>query len=330
MKKEEFKTDLRPINDELMKSLNGQETKKEMSANAFPGGKGTGPDDCMYQDVFETLSDNDAIKSPVYVCGWGWTNPPVYITPEGCGCGCGCGEGSGCGCGEGCGCGCGCGSGEGSGCGSGEGCGYGSGEGCGYGSGEGCGYGSGEGCGSGDEGGIELMNPSCFSKYKDSDKQGCLRRCKEILRNYGIYDFGSLSTATHIATKDRLNQIVNAGNNIEETKEIYRKAIHIIKSHLSAHNVLIAGVCHSENFPGRHNSDGTDHFIVITGYHFSMKDGEKVEYFTFMDPASSGASGYSLKNRLYIDMDMPRISGFGYMKDKYILFQVRPHKIYQK
>ena len=61
-----------------------------------------------------------------------------------------------------------------------------------------------------------------------------------------------------------------------------------------------------------------------------MKDGEKVEYFTFMDPASSGADGYSLKNRLYIDMDMPRISGFGYMDKEYILFQVRPHNIYQK
>ena len=174
------------------------------------------------------------------------------------------------------------------------------------------------------------MNPSCFSGYRDSDQQGCLRRCKEILRNYGIYDYGSLSTATHIATKDRFGQIINAGNNIEETKEIYRRAINIVKSHLYAHNVLIAGVCHSEDFPGRNNADGTDHFIVITGYHVTMKDGERVEYFTFMDPATSKADGYSLNNRLYIDMDKPRISGFGHMDEKYILFQVRPHTIYQK
>lgn len=80
-------------------------------------GGGTGPDDCMPQDVFWKLRDQGALKSSVYVCGLGWTSPGITVYGS-CG-SCGYGSCGSCGCGS-CGsCGsCGCGS-----CGS---CGYGS------------------------------------------------------------------------------------------------------------------------------------------------------------------------------------------------------------
>ena len=48
-------------------------------------GSGTGPDDCMPQDLFLELNDRGG---PRYVCGWGWTLPGVTIYGF-CGCGCG-------------------------------------------------------------------------------------------------------------------------------------------------------------------------------------------------------------------------------------------------
>ncbi|MEY8708684.1 hypothetical protein AALK94_15445 [Bacteroides faecichinchillae] len=59
-------------------------------------GLGTGPDDCMSQDLLLELSDRGALTSEVYVCGWGWTLPggTIYGSCGSCG-SCGCGSGSG-------------------------------------------------------------------------------------------------------------------------------------------------------------------------------------------------------------------------------------------
>ncbi len=62
-------------------------------------GGGTGPNDCMSQEMFLKLSESGALKSEVYVCGWGWTLPGVTIYGS-----CGCGSCGSCGsCGGSCG-----------------------------------------------------------------------------------------------------------------------------------------------------------------------------------------------------------------------------------
>ena len=45
--------------------------------SGWESGWGTGSDDCMSQELFLKLSDSGALKSEVYVCGWGWTLPGV-------------------------------------------------------------------------------------------------------------------------------------------------------------------------------------------------------------------------------------------------------------
>ena len=63
-----------------------------IEANRYSTGTGSGPSDCMSQDYFLALSDRGSLIGPVYVCGWGWTQPGVSIY----GSGSGFGSGSGC------------------------------------------------------------------------------------------------------------------------------------------------------------------------------------------------------------------------------------------
>lgn len=140
MKKNSTNEGLRPLDNEAQMS-----TKPSVEALAGVSacsvgcgcctGAGTGPDDCMSEDMFYDLCSRGVLKSAVYVCGHGWMIPEVVVTGCACGCACGCDWGTGCGWGSdwasgsgsgsyfgsdgnmGSGSGCGCGSASGCGCG---------------------------------------------------------------------------------------------------------------------------------------------------------------------------------------------------------------------
>ena len=52
-----------------------REIKATTASRSYTTGAGTGPDDCMSQEMFFRLCDMGALKTEVYVCGWGWTAP---------------------------------------------------------------------------------------------------------------------------------------------------------------------------------------------------------------------------------------------------------------
>lgn len=100
MKKNSTNEGLRPLDNEAQMS-----TKPSVEALAGVSacsvacgcctGAGTGPDDCMSEDMFYDLCSRGVLKSAVYVCGHGWMIPEVVVTGCACGCDWGCGSYSG-------------------------------------------------------------------------------------------------------------------------------------------------------------------------------------------------------------------------------------------
>lgn len=58
-------------------------------ASRYNSGTGTGPNDCMSEELFWQLCNQGALTDPVYVCGWGWTEPETIIYGSGSGFGSG-------------------------------------------------------------------------------------------------------------------------------------------------------------------------------------------------------------------------------------------------
>lgn len=161
-----------------------------MLISSSRSGAGTGPDDCMSQEVYEQLNDKGALNSTVYVCGIGWMTPDTIVYGSGSGFGSDSGSGSGFdeyGSGSGM---------YGSGSGSGQ---WGSGSGWSGGGGTGGGGTSGGGTSDGSKpededkpgskASVELMDKSKFVPWKDG--ANCLDLCKKTLRNYGITNYGN-------------------------------------------------------------------------------------------------------------------------------------------
>lgn len=267
-------------------------------------GAGTGPDDCMAEDVFWKLNEQGSITGPVYVCGLGWTQPETTIYGSGSGFGSGFEE-------------------------------YGSGYGSGYsGSGSGSGWndegssGGGGGGTSGDgpkPGGgdkpvskdpIELMDKDKFVGWrKDAN---CLELCQEILDNYGISNYGSRENIFRL-TYEVNGVLTNWGDN---PRQNYKNAIECIDKHLNAHRVIIVGVNHTPKLG--FNEGSTDHFIVITGRGYNTA--YRQYYYTFMDNASSDPNqGCSTDNRLYY-LEGTDLGGDAPVNSwKYTVTQVRPN-----
>lgn len=274
-------------------------------AASYRSGLGTGENDCMSPDLFNELDSRGALGSAIYVCGQGWTLPTVNINGSGCGSGSnwGCGSSSDWGCGSGSGSG-GSGSGWGYDCNCGEYChcpckdhtwggsctGSGSGScNCNCGSG-----GSNNALYPGDETGsgaskenIELMDKRKFVPW---DNSNCRELCEKILRNYGLDNVGGPGRIIRVASSET-GKIVSVGGS-----ESLRKAVNCIDRHLNSRRVIIVGV---EYLPDLNpNSDGTDHFIVITGRNYDAQ--KRQFYYTFMDCATTSVeNGCSNSNRLY-------------------------------
>lgn len=52
---------------------------------SYNSGTGTGPNDCMSQEVYQQLNAKGALNTSVYVCGIGWMTPDVIIYGSGSG-----------------------------------------------------------------------------------------------------------------------------------------------------------------------------------------------------------------------------------------------------
>lgn len=47
--------------------------------SSYNSGAGTGPNDCMTEEVYQRLNAQGALDTTVYVCGIGWMTPDVTI-----------------------------------------------------------------------------------------------------------------------------------------------------------------------------------------------------------------------------------------------------------
>ena len=61
--------------------------------SSYNSGAGTGPNDCMTEEVYQRLNAQGALDTTVYVCGIGWMTPDVTIYGSGSGFGSGSGSG---------------------------------------------------------------------------------------------------------------------------------------------------------------------------------------------------------------------------------------------
>lgn len=87
---------------------------------------------------------------------------------------------------------------------------------------------------------------------------------------------------------------------------VYEQAIECIDRHLDNGLVIMVGVNYTNGFP---NSDGTDHFIVVTGRNYDSQ--RQQYYYTFMDCGTSRPNdGCNTDiNRLYYNKNLPTFEG---------------------
>ncbi|WP_077155509.1 hypothetical protein [Bacteroides bouchesdurhonensis] len=184
-------------------------------------------------------------------------------------------------------------------------------------SGSGCGSGNGSGCGCGvAKDPIELMDKSKFIPWNNTN---CLELCKSVLLKYGITYPGDSSHVFRL-THTVNGELHNWGDNPTQN---YRKGIECIDRHLNANRVIIVGV--EYDLMKSPNSDGTDHFVVITGRGFDSS--KRQYYYTFMDNgATRVADGCSNDNRLYYDSYELKLSGnTKYFSGEYTVTHIRPN-----
>lgn len=283
--------------------------------SSYNSGAGTGPNDCMTEEVYQRLNAQGALDTTVYVCGIGWMTPDVTIYGSGSGFGSGSGSGSGSGFGEYWG------SGH---WGSGD---WGSGSGWTGGGTSGGGTSGGGTSGDGPKPGggdkpvpkdpIELMDKSRFVGWREG--ANCLSLCKETLKKYGLSNYGSSLNVFKLV--DSANGLLtNWGN---DPAQNYKNAIECIDKHLNAKRVIIVGVDYDLDL--NPNIDGTDHFIVVTGRGYDTS--RQQYYYTFMDNATSNSDdGCSNINRLYYKTENLKLEGSTKVANRYYtVTQVRPN-----
>lgn len=157
------------------------------------------------------------------------------------------------------------------------------------------------------------------SKFIPWNNTNCLELCKSVLLKYGITYPGDSSHVFRL-THTVNGELHNWGDNPTQN---YRKGIECIDRHLNANRVIIVGV--EYDLMKSPNSDGTDHFVVITGRGFDSS--KRQYYYTFMDNgATRVADGCSNDNRLYYDSYELKLSGnTKYFSGEYTVTHIRPN-----
>lgn len=158
------------------------------------------------------------------------------------------------------------------------------------------------------------------TKFVPWDYTNCLDLCKKVLANYGMTSYGSSGNVIQVATSGNGTIRPSGSNPTQNLKD----AVECLDRHLNANRVIIVGVDYDPD--KSENTDGTDHFIVITGrgYDSSMRQ----RYFTYMDNGTSDPyKGCSTSaNRLYY-MEGSDISGRSEVMGQkyYYVTHIRPN-----
>ena len=146
---------------------------------------------------------------------------------------------------------------------------------------------------------IDLGDEKKVVTYGSNGITNCLTLCKNILKNYGLDDFGSSDNVYQLLRED--GGLEYCGNNPQEN---YRNAIECIDRHLNNGRPIIVGVNHTL---GRGINEGaTDHFVVIYGKGYDSN--LDCNYYTYYQVGKSNISAsYDSENNrfLYIDKEQP-------------------------
>jgi hypothetical protein len=118
----------------------------------------------------------------------------------------------------------------------------------------------------------------------------CKDACDSYLRRKGLSDVGSRSNVYRLTYQN--------ASGVHSSTHSLSTVVSVIDRHLDAGKGITVGLSYRE--PSS-NSDGTDHFVVITGRGYDLSNGQY--YYTYMDPGRSDSfRGCDTEtNRLYVD-----------------------------
>lgn len=162
----------------------------------------------------------------------------------------------------------------------------------------------------------ELMDKTKFVKYYETND--CLTVAKEILKNYGLSNYGSSAAVIQVMKLD-------ANDIIKYNYENYQSLINCIDRHINNNRPIIVGICVAQYTPTENHDRVTNHFVVVTGRGYDSEF--QMYYYTYME---TGTNDIDLgcnadKNRLYYDPDMDLYDTSNYNDEQMQVTHVRPN-----
>ncbi len=157
----------------------------------------------------------------------------------------------------------------------------------------------------------------------------CYKACKYILEQIGVYINGQRIYIADLINLNDLLDGITINSNLEKGIKIIENNIKPISQ---GGKPVIVGVYYKPDdskIPiNRYNGKNTAtmHFVVIVGKGFDIA--KHMEYFRFFDPGrSEEVNGTHIMNRLYIDKENRKISGYSNNKTiEYIVTEIRINK----
>lgn len=131
---------------------------------------------------------------------------------------------------------------------------------------------------------VSVLEENGFSGFDPNDRQGCFRRCLEMLSFAGC----SLSN-------NRITMVENNNGTAGVATVFFSDGISAIDNSLNNGNPIIVGV--DDGSSNSYNEGLTDHFIIITGY--TINDSGIKEY-SFFDPRTSNVNKGTRGNALSV------------------------------
>ena len=132
----------------------------------------------------------------------------------------------------------------------------------------------------------DIIDSDGFSPFRNNDRQGCKRRCIEMLQASG----GELSG-------ERIDMTINNGNGRPIASSYnFKQGIDAINSSLDKGKPIILNVDYKEGNASSADKAG-DHFIIVVGKTVI----DNLTYYHFYDPATSDVKrGTASRNVLYV------------------------------
>ncbi len=158
-----------------------------------------------------------------------------------------------------------------------------------------------------------------FYGYRETDKSGCFRRAKEMLKSANFETTPSGDDKRNLSmTKYR-----KGSNEVLEVQSGIQEALNMINDHLDMDRPIIVGTNWKKGHTG--NADGTtDHWIII----IARDKDDKGIFYRFYDPQTTQKIiGTSNENKLYLQKDKTLEGSYrvGSKYDRtYVVTMVRP------